>query len=154
MFPLGCAGTGTRIRAENSPISSNKNISPWFRTVFKQESFYSALNYSSILIQDGGKAHVNERSGHKLKHRRFCLNTRKTFFTVQVAKHWHRSLREDVEPYLELFRSHLSVAKGSLPQVALLEQGVGPGGFQRFLPTSAGLWICGFVTPQSEFYNK
>jgi len=27
-------------------------------------------------------------SGHKLKHRSFCLRVRKQFLTVRVTKHW------------------------------------------------------------------
>ena len=33
-------------------------------------------------------------NGHKLKHRRLCLNIRKHFFTVRVTEHWHRLPRE------------------------------------------------------------
>lgn len=97
MFGIGFGCTETRIRAENSQISSNIIIAPWFRTVFKQQGFYSASNDSSILMQDCGKANVNERSGHKLKHKKCCLNIRKAFFSVEVTKHWHRALREAVK---------------------------------------------------------
>jgi len=27
-------------------------------------------------------------NGHKLKHRKFCLNMRKSFFTLKVTEHW------------------------------------------------------------------
>jgi len=49
-------------------------------------------------------------SGHKLKHRRCHLNIRKHFFTVRVAKHWHKLPREVLEsPSLETFKSHLDM---------------------------------------------
>lgn len=32
-------------------------------------------------------------NGHKLQHRRFTLNIRKYFCTVQVTEHWHRLTR-------------------------------------------------------------
>ncbi|KFV93350.1 hypothetical protein N327_05099, partial [Fulmarus glacialis] len=52
--------------------------------------------------------------GHKLKHRRFCLNIRKHFFIVGVTKHWHRLPREVVEsPSLEIFKSHLDMFLGN-----------------------------------------
>ena len=45
-------------------------------------------------------------NGHKLKHRRFPLNTRKHFFTVRVTEHWHRLPTEIMEsPSLETFIS-------------------------------------------------
>ena len=54
-------------------------------------------------------------NGHKLKHRRFCLNIRKHFFTVRVTEHWHRLPREAMEsPSLEMLRSHLGTVLGSL----------------------------------------
>lgn len=62
MFGFGWKNTETRIRSENSQISSNTIISLWFKIVFKQEGFYSAFNYSSILIQNFGKAFVNEKA--------------------------------------------------------------------------------------------
>ena len=45
---------------------------------------------------------------HKLKHRKFHLNIRKSFFIVRVTKHWNSLRREVVEsPSLEIFKSHL-----------------------------------------------
>ena len=47
-------------------------------------------------------------NGHQLKHRKFCTNVRKNFFTVRVMKHWSRLPREVVEsPSLEMFKTHL-----------------------------------------------
>ena len=47
-------------------------------------------------------------NGHKLKHRKFCLNTRKKYFTLWVTEHWNRLPREVVEsPSLEIFKTCL-----------------------------------------------
>jgi len=54
-------------------------------------------------------------NGHKLKHRNFCLNMRKNFFTLQVTEHWNRLPREIVESLsLEIFRTLLDVVLCSL----------------------------------------
>jgi len=45
-------------------------------------------------------------NGHKLKHRKFCLNMRKNFFPLKVMEHWNRLPREVVEsPSLEIFKT-------------------------------------------------
>ena len=36
-------------------------------------------------------------NGHNLKHRKFCLNLRKNFFTLRVTEHWNRMPREVVD---------------------------------------------------------
>jgi len=47
-------------------------------------------------------------NGHKLKHRKFCLNMRKSFFPLRVMEHWNRLPREVVvSPSLEIFKTHL-----------------------------------------------
>jgi len=52
---------------------------------------------------------------HKLKHRKFCLNTRKNFFTLRVMEPWHRLPGEVVEsPSLEIFKTCLDVVLCSL----------------------------------------
>jgi len=47
-------------------------------------------------------------NGHKLKHRRCPLNTRKHFLPVRVTEHLHSFTRDVVETQtLKIFRSHL-----------------------------------------------
>jgi len=46
-------------------------------------------------------------NGHKLKHRKFRLNTRKNFFTLRVMKPRNRLPRGVVEsPSLEILKTH------------------------------------------------
>jgi len=54
-------------------------------------------------------------NGHKLKHKKFHLNTRKNFFTLRVMEHWNRLPREVVEfPSLEIFKTRLDKVLCSL----------------------------------------
>ncbi|KFQ98066.1 hypothetical protein Y956_10906, partial [Nipponia nippon] len=54
-------------------------------------------------------------NGFKLKEGRFRLDIRKKFFTVRVAKHWHRLPREVVDaPSLETFKARLDGALSNL----------------------------------------
>jgi len=54
-------------------------------------------------------------NGHKLKHKKFQLNTKKKFFTLRVTEHWNRLPREVVEsPSLETFKTHMDAVLCSL----------------------------------------
>lgn len=47
-------------------------------------------------------------NGHKLKHRKFHVNTRRNF-TVRVTEHWSKLPRKVVEfPSLKIFKSYLN----------------------------------------------
>jgi len=62
-------------------------------------------------------------NGHKLKHRKFQLNMRKSFFTLRVAEHWNRLPRGVVEsPSLETFKTCLDKVLCNLLWVNLLWQ--------------------------------
>ena len=79
-------------------------------------------------------------NGHKLKHWKFRLNTKKNFFPLRVMEHWNRLPREAVEsPSLEIFKTRLDAVLCSLLWVTLLGQGVGLGDPQRPLPTPTAL---------------
>ena len=59
--------------------------------------------------------------GHKMKYRKFHLNTRKITFTVRLVEHWHRLPGEAVEaPSLELFKTQLDTVLSNLLQLTLL----------------------------------
>jgi len=54
-------------------------------------------------------------NGHKLKLRKFHLNTRKNFFPLRVTEPWHRLPREVVEsPSLEIIKTCLDKVLCSL----------------------------------------
>lgn len=63
--------------------------------------------------EDGGRlfpvvsSYKTMSNGHKLEHRKLCLNIRK-HFTVQLTEHWHRFPREVVEsPSMETLKNQL-----------------------------------------------
>jgi len=65
----------------------------------------SLVHCKSITIPLPDRA---RRNGHKMKHRRYPLTTRKHFFAVRVTEHLHRLPREVVEsPWVEILGSCL-----------------------------------------------
>jgi len=54
-------------------------------------------------------------NGHKMKHRKFHLTTRKNFFTLRVTEHWNRLPRGFVEsPSPGIFKTCLDEVLCSL----------------------------------------
>jgi len=54
-------------------------------------------------------------NGHKLKHKKFQVNTVKKLFILRVMEHWNRLPRWAVEsPSLEIFKTHLDEVLCSL----------------------------------------
>ena len=54
-------------------------------------------------------------NGHKLEHRKFCINIQRNFFTVRVMEHWIRLPRQIVDsPSLEIFKTCLDTYLCSL----------------------------------------
>jgi len=75
-------------------------------------------------------------NGHKMKQRKFQLNTRKNFFPLRVMEHGNRLPTEVVEsPSLEIFNTQLDKVLCSLLWVTLLHQGAGLDDPQRSLLT-------------------
>ena len=86
-------------------------------------------------------------NGHKMKQRKFRLNTRKNFFPLRVTEPWTRLPREVVEsPSLEIFKPCLAAVLCSLLWVTLLRllafRGLGLDDPQKSLPTPNILWFC------------
>ena len=83
---------------------------------------------------------------HKLKCNKFCLNTRKNFFTVWVVKHWHRLPREALEsPSLEIFKTQPDTVLDNLLWLTMLVQ----GGWTRW-PPELNLCSKNSMVPKTE----
>jgi len=87
-----------------------------------ERDLINASTYLKGGCQEDGARHFSvvpsnrtRDNGHKLKHRKFHLNTRKNFFPLRVTEHWNRLPREVVEsPSLEILEIHLDAVLCSL----------------------------------------
>jgi len=79
-------------------------------------------------------------SGHKLKGKKFYLNTRKNCYTVRVVEHWSRVPRAAAEsPFLEAFSINWTRSWAACSSCPCFEQEFGLDDLQRSLPTSSSL---------------
>ena len=74
-------------------------------------------------------------SGHKLEHKKFHTNVRKSFFTVKVTEHWTRLPREAVESPLEMLKTCLGASLCNMLQATCFSKWVGLDDLQRSFPT-------------------
>jgi len=82
----------------------------------------TAFQYLKRAYRKDGENHFNKAccdrtrsNGFKLRESRFRLDIRKKFFTIKVAKHWHRLPRGVVDAQsLETFKAKLDRALSDL----------------------------------------
>lgn len=75
------------------------------------------VRFFSVVPRD-----VTRASGHKLKHRRCCMNTRRHTITGRVTEHWSKLPRETIgSSSLEIVKSYLDMILDSLLSMTLCE---------------------------------
>jgi len=87
-----------------------------------QGDFVAAFQYLKGVYRKDGENTFSRaccdrtrNNSFKLREGRFRLDMRKTFFTIRVAKHWNRLLREVVEaPSLKVFKVRLDGALSNI----------------------------------------
>lgn len=63
-------------------------------------------------------------NGHKMRHRKLHLNTKRNFFTARVTECWDRLAREVAKsPSLEIFKTSLVTILRNVLQVTPFELG-------------------------------
>lgn len=102
---------------ELAPFSSEKRKLTWVLIIVYKYLNGACKENTAMLFSEALCAKTGSNRP-ELEHKRFQLNFRKNFFTIQVTEHWNRLPREiSLLEFLQTLIGH-----DSLQQVVLLEQ--------------------------------